>query len=184
MVFTEMLALGAGLSMDSFALSITNGMCAARRRVLTGLLCALCYGLFQGSLTTLGYALGSAFADKIKAFDHILALVLLGVIGVKMLADSRKGGQTQTAVLSPAVVFVSAFATSVDALSVGVGLAALSVDILSVSAVIALVSVVLCFAGFMLGGRAGRHLGAGARVVGGLVLIALGVKIFIQHLFF
>ncbi len=183
MGFTEMIFLGAGLSMDSFALSITNGMCAVKNRLLAGLMCALCFGLFQGSLTTIGYALGSAFADKIRAVDHFIALFLLVFIGVKMLIDSRKESDVQ-AVLSPAVVFVSAFATSVDALTVGIGLAALSVNIVLVGLMMTLVSAVICLFGFFLGEKAGKHLGNSARVIGGLVLIGLGFKIFAQHVFF
>ena len=178
----ETVILGAGLSMDSFALSVTNGMCAVKNRLFAGLMCALCFGLFQGSLTTIGYALGSAFADKIRAVDHFIALILLGYIGVKMLIDSRKG-TAQRAVLSPAVVFVSAFATSVDALTVGIGLAALSVNIVFVGLVMTLVSAVICFAGFFIGDKAGKRLGSGARAAGGIVLVALGIKIFLQHLF-
>jgi putative Mn2+ efflux pump MntP len=178
----ETVILGAGLSMDSFALSVTNGMCAVKNRLLAGLMSALCFGLFQGSLTTIGYALGSAFADKIRAVDHLIALFLLVYIGVKMLVDSRKQ-TSQRAVLSPAVVFVSAFATSVDALTVGIGLAALSVNIVFVGLVMTLVSAAICFAGFLIGDKAGKRLGSSARAVGGLVLIALGIKIFIQHMF-
>lgn len=179
----ETIFLGAGLSMDSFALSVTNGMCAVKRRILAGALCALCFGLFQGALTTVGYALGSAFAERIKAFDHIIALVLLCFIGIKMLRDSGAENE-QRAVLSPPAVFFGAFAASLDALTVGVGLSALDVDIVRVCALMSLVSFVICFAGFLLGERAGRRLGGSAQKAGGLVLIALGLKIFVGHVFF
>ncbi len=184
MGFIETVVLGAGLSMDSFALSVTNGMCAVRNRCFSALMCALCFGLFQGSLTTIGYALGSAFAEKIKAFDHYVALALLCYIGVKLIIDSRSGDKAQQCVLSPSVVFVSAFATSIDALTVGVSLAALDVSIVPVAALMTAVSAVICFVGFLIGDRAGKHLGSSAKLIGGLVLIGLGVKIFVQHLFF
>ena len=175
--------LGAGLSMDSFALSVTNGMCAVKRRFFAGIMCALCFGFFQGALTTLGYAAGAVFAQKVRAVDHIIALLLLCYIGAKMLKDCKKGGNAQPE-LSPSVVFFSAFATSLDALTVGVSLAALDVDIVLVGAVLTAVSTVICFAGFILGNRAGRRLGSRAQAFGGIVLIALGIKIFIQHTFF
>lgn len=184
MGFIETLILGAGLSMDSFALSVTNGMCAVRNRFLTALMCALCFGLFQGSLTTLGFTVGLAFAGSIKALDHYIALVLLCYIGAKLLIDSRRSGDGQKYTLSPSVVFVGAFSTSVDALTVGVSLAALQVSILFVAAVVTLVSTAICFVGFLLGEKAGKRLGSSAQFVGGLVLIGLGVKIFIQHMFF
>lgn len=183
MGFIETVILGAGLSMDSFALSVTNGMCAVKRRFLAAILCALCFGIFQGTLTTLGYAVGSAFAQKIRAVDHIIALLLLGYIGIKMLIDCRNGGETQP-VLSPSVVFFSAFATSLDALTVGVSLAALNVNIVYVGALLTAVSTAICFAGFMIGDKAGKQLGSRAQALGGSVLIALGVKIFVQHIFF
>ena len=100
-----------------------------------------------------------------------------------MLADSRNGDDSQP-VLSPSVVFFSAFATSLDALTVGVSLAALEVDIVLVGAVLTAVSTAICFAGFLLGDRAGKRLGSSAQMLGGAVLIALGIRIFIQHTFF
>lgn len=180
----ETIFLGTGLSMDSFALCVTNGICCKRSRVFNALLCALCFGLFQGSLTTIGYAAGSAFADKVRAVDHYIALVLLGFIGIKMLVDSTKPEIDMQSSLSLAGVLAGGFATSLDALAVGVGLCAIDVDIVFAAAVITLVSVVLCIAGFFLGCAAGKRLGSKARFVGGLVLIGLGVRIFTQHLFF
>ena len=184
MGFIEAAVLGAGLSMDSFALSVTNGISCKRARVLSAILCSLCFGLFQGSLTTAGYAAGSAFADRIKAFDHWIALFALCFIGIGMMLDSRSGDEDSEASLSPAGVIAGGFATSLDALAVGVGLSALDTDIVFAAAVITLVSVVLCLAGFFIGNSAGRHLGARAKLAGGAVLILLGVKIFVQHVFF
>lgn len=174
--------LGAGLSMDSFALSVANGMCAVKRRIFAGIMCALCFGFFQGALTTLGYAAGAVFAQKVRAVDHIIALLLLSYIGIKMILQSRKA--TAQPSLSAAAVFFSAFATSLDALTVGVSLAALDVDIVLVGAVLTAVSTAICFAGFLLGDRAGKRLGSSAQMLGGAVLIALGIRIFIQHTFF
>lgn len=184
MGFIQTVLLGAGLSMDSFALSVTNGMCAVKNRILTAIMSAFCFGLFQGSLTTLGYTVGSAFADKIKMLDHYIALVLLCYIGAKLIIGSRQSKDEQVGALSPAMVFVSAFTTSVDALTVGVSLAALEVKIVYVAAVMTLVSTAICFAGFLLGKKAGERLGSSAQVIGGLVLIGLGIKIFVQHMFF
>ena len=131
MGFLETVFLGVGLSMDCFAISVTNGMCKVKRRLLTALVCGLCYGLFQGALTCIGYSAGSVFAEKISSFGSYVAFVLLALSGIKMFFDSDQSAQE----LSAAAVFFSAFATSLDALSVGVSLSALGTDIVMVGAV-------------------------------------------------
>lgn len=179
----EAAVLGTGLSMDSFALSVTNGMSCKRRRLFNALLCSVCFGLFQGSLTTIGYAAGSAFADRVRALDHWIALILLGFIGIKMMLDSKKP-EASDGMLTFAGVLAGGFATSLDALAVGVGLSALDADIVFAAAVITFVSVLLCLLGFFAGSFAGRRLGSKAKLLGGLVLVLLGLKIFVQHIFF
>ncbi|WP_028505450.1 manganese efflux pump [Ruminococcus sp. FC2018] len=178
MGFLETVFLGVGLSMDCFAISVTNGMCKVKRRLLTALVCGLCYGLFQGALTCIGYSAGSVFAEKISSFGSYVAFVLLALSGIKMFFDSDQSAQE----LSAAAVFFSAFATSLDALSVGVSLSALGTDIVMVGAVIAAVTLMLCTVGFAAGSRAGKHLGQYARYFGGTVLIILALKIPAQKL--
>lgn len=173
MGFLETVFLGVGLSMDCFAISVTNGMCKVKRRLLTALACGICYGLFQGALTCIGYSAGSVFAEKIDSLGSYVAFVLLVFSGIKMFLESPQDAGE----LSGAAVFFSAFATSLDALSVGVGLSALGTDILMVGAVIAAVTFMLCTVGFAAGSKAGKHLGQYARYFGGTVLIILALKI-------
>ena len=171
--------LGVGLSMDCFAISVTNGMCKVKRRWLSALACALCYGLFQGALTCVGYAVGSVFAQKISSAGHYIAFVLLAFCGIKMLIEDE---QQSVAELSAAAVFFSAFATSLDALTVGVSLSALGADIVTVGAVIAATTFALCTAGFLAGVKAGKHLGKYARLFGAAVLIILALRVLIAQL--
>ncbi len=178
MLIVRYVLLAAGLSMDCFAISITNGMCRVKRRLLTAAACALCYGLFQGALTCIGYGAGSAFAERVSSAGHYIAFVLLMFSGVKMLISQE---QQEVSELSAAAVFFSAFATSLDALTVGVSLCALSADIITIAAVIAGVTFLLCLVGFLVGSRAGRHLGRYAGIFGGCVLILLALRVVLQR---
>ena len=136
-----------------------------------------------------GYLLGSAFIDLISRFDHIIALVLLCYIGGKMVYDSFKGEESPNAgssFLSPKTLILQGVATSIDALAVGVSFSTLlGGGRMALSAVmVALTTFVISFAGVFVGKRFGDALSGKATLVGGAILIAIGVKIFIEHTFF
>lgn len=185
MGFIEMIIIGIGLSMDAFAVSITNGLSANRKKIFYALSCGVMFGLFQGAMPCIGYALGMQFADFIKSIDHYIALVLLSFIGIKMIYEAQNNDEEgQSYVLSFSALFVQGFATSVDALAVGVSFAALMTNITAASAVICLVTFVMSSAGFFVGSRFGNKLGNKAEVIGGIILIILGLKIFLEHTLF
>ena len=84
----ELFLTACGLSMDAFALSVTNGLCVRKGRVRGALMCGIIFGLFQGIMPAIGYALGMNFAEYIERFDHWIALILLGFIGLNMICGS------------------------------------------------------------------------------------------------
>lgn len=188
MSFFEIFLIGIGLAMDAFAVSVTNGMCKTGKTANTALLCGICFGLFQGIMPSLGYALGSTFSRYIERFDHIIALLLLGYIGGKMLVDAFRGGGEAASggALKPSELIIQGVATSIDALAVGVSLAALiGVSEMIVSAgIIAGTTFLIAAAGVFIGKKFGDILNNKAQLVGGIILIGIGVKIFVEHTFF
>ncbi len=182
----ELFLIAAGLSMDAFAVSISDGMVIKEKK--TGVFAALMFGVFQGIMPIIGYFLGYGFAELVNLYDHIIALGALGFIGGKMAVESvmelKNGGSGETAVIkepSAAAILLQAGATSIDALIVGVSFAAIGVRIFPAAAFIALVTFFICLLGVLGGRKFGSLFGAKASLAGGLILIAIGVKTFLQH---
>lgn len=187
MSITELILIGIGLSMDAFAVSVTNGLChkdiGAGKTILTG----LCFGGFQGLMPLIGYFLGRGFEKYITAFDHIIALVLLGFIGGQMILESFKRDEEERGAvcLTAKMLFMQGIATSIDALAVGVSFAALKdVNIAFAASAICCVTFVFGVVGVLIGKKFGTVLNKKAQLAGGLILVGIGVKIFIEHTFF
>ena len=184
----ELLLIAVGLSMDAFAVSVTNGLCYKNVKFGWTLGMGLCFGLFQGAMPTIGYFLGSTFADYITAYDHYIALILLCFIGGKMLIDGIKskdeGIEATGASIGLGILLVQGVATSIDALAVGVSFAMLpNVNIVTAAGFIALVTFSLSIIAVFVGKKFGSILNNKAQIIGGLILIAIGIKIFIEHTF-
>lgn len=190
MSIIEIFLIGVGLSMDAFAVSVTNGMCKKSKIWATALACGLCFGVFQGVMPSLGYALGSTFAKYIEQYDHVIALVLLCYIGGKMIYDVAKGGSEEssngTGRLKAGELILQGIATSIDALAVGVSFAAMLAvpEMAGAAGLIAATTFVIAVVGVLIGGKFGDILSNKAQLVGGLILIGIGVKIFLEHTFF
>ncbi len=182
MTCLQLLMIAFGLSMDAFAVSVTNGLCCTvskRQIAATG----LCFGGFQGMMPMIGFLLGMAFETYISALDHYIALLLLGYIGGRMLLDAIRHGETAAvSVLNGRLLLMQGLATSVDALAVGISFAALSdVRIVPAALLIAAVTCLCSMTGVCFGRHFGKRLGSYAQLIGGLLLIGVGVKIFCEH---
>ena len=173
----ELFLTACGLSMDAFAVSVTNGLCVRKGRVRGALMCGIIFGLFQGIMPAIGYALGMNFAEYIERFDHWIALILLGFIGLNMICGSGDDEIQTGGRLTFGAVLVQGFATSVDALAVGISFAALGVGIVRSA-------VFISFCGIMLGNKFSGKLKSKARIVGGVILICIGLKIFAEQTIF
>jgi putative Mn2+ efflux pump MntP len=148
-------------------------------------LIALFFGLFQGVMPILGYFLGSLIADFIASIDHYIALILLAIIGAKMIYDGTKKKEEALKTLSLGNIIVQAIATSIDAFVVGVSFAAVGLSIpsaLIASSWIAIITFILSFVGVFIGKKIGTIIGGKAEIIGGLILIGIGIKIFVQHM--
>jgi putative Mn2+ efflux pump MntP len=182
----EIILIGIGLSMDAFAVSITLGLSAKKISLKTLLLPGLYFGVFQALMPAIGYFLGTYFSDKIQSFDHWIAFVLLGSIGAKMIKDSFAKDEEQPTGDSFGFIkmLVLAFATSIDALAVGITFAFFKVDILKAIIIIGSITFFLSICGVKIGSIFGTKFKSKAEFVGGTILVALGIKIVVEHLFF
>lgn len=183
----SIILIGLGLAMDAFSVSITEGIVLKKPRLFDVLKIALFFGGFQFMMPCIGYILGNAFSKYITAFDHIIAFVLLGFIGGKMIYEALTEKDEDSEIKNPLSVKtlgILAIATSIDALAVGVTFATINAPVLFASAVIGIVTYIISASGVYIGSKCGNLLGNKAEIAGGLVLIGIGVKILIEHLFF
>lgn len=190
----ELLLIAVGLSMDAFAVSIGNGLSMKKSEPKAALAIAFSFGLFQALMPTAGYFLGSAFEKVIKQFDHYIALIFLGFIGGKMIYDGikelkaqKRGGETEEKPfkLGFGALMIQAVATSIDALIVGVSFAALpDVNIWAAITLIGITTFTISLVGVFFGKKFGQLLGSRAEIFGGLILVGIGLKVFIEHIFF
>ncbi|MGF7145005.1 putative Mn2+ efflux pump MntP [Anaerotaenia torta] len=183
--------LALGLSADAFAVAITNGMCSSKITKQHAVATGLAFGFFQALMPVLGFILGRTFSDFVCRFQHWIALILLGAIGINMLVDTFKEWKSAGTVsacstrniFSVKNLLIQAVATSIDALAAGVSIAVLNIHILYAALLIGLITFVLCTAGVYIGKSFGSLLGLRAKVAGGVVLLFIGLKIFTENQF-
>lgn len=182
MTQTAIFFLALGLSMDAFAVSLSNGFSVHRFGRKDALRQAVCFGGFQFLMPLLGWYLGSRIQEYLDAVDHWIAFGFLAVIGINMIAESISAKEPQEKELSFGILLMQAVATSIDAMAAGVSLAFLQVHILSAATVIGCISFVLSLLGSALGKCVGNRLQTKAELFGGVVLILMGLHILATHL--
>ena len=185
----ELFLQAVGVSMDAFAVSICKGLAMKRATLKEGLTCGVWFGGFQAMMPTIGFFLGTLFADAIQAIDHWVAFVLLGIIGINMLKEAFDkdeedcGCDEHNADLSVKTMFVMAVATSIDALAVGISLAmAGNVNIWVAAAFIGVCTCAFSTAGVKIGNVFGSRFEKKAQMAGGFILILIGLNILLEHL--
>jgi putative Mn2+ efflux pump MntP len=183
----EILLTAVGLSMDASAVGMTNGMNEPRMSLRKIFLVALFYGLFQGLMPLIGYLCASLFAEVVASIAPYVALVLLGFIGGKMIFEAcKKEDACSTKPLSLGTLTVQAIATSIDALAVGITLLAydtigtLALNVFVVCGIFCLVTFALTVCAIFIGKKVGCMLSDKAELVGGIILVCIGLKIFIE----
>ncbi len=184
MTFWELIGIAIALAMDAFAVSLAS--CCRLRRLDAGHIArlALAFGWFQFMMTALGWLAGRGLSRWISAVDHWVAFVLLVVIGGRMLWESWRPAEGSSKDPTRGWMLLTlAVATSIDALAVGISLAVLNVSIWVPSVVIGAVAAALTTIGALFGSRLGHRFGEWAERFGGVVLIGIGVRILVDHLF-
>lgn len=184
MSIIELFLTAIALSMDAFAVSVTTGITLRRPRPWHAIKTGLFFGGFQALMPLIGFIAGRSVADYIQAFDHWIAFGLLVLIGGKMLWDIWHGDEDEEASdpTRTLTLLIMAIATSIDALAVGISFALLAVNIWQAIAIIGCTTCALSIAGVVLGNRLGELFKKRATLAGGVILIAIGVKILIEHL--
>ena len=185
MSYLELFVIAVGLSMDAFAVSICKGLSVRRLKPRHNLICGLYFGGFQALMPVIGWLLGRQFESLIKSIDHWIAFALLVLIGANMIREAVKNEEENlNDSFSPKTMLPLAVATSIDALAVGVTFAFLDVSIVPAVSMIGATTFILSAVGVKIGNVFGAKYKSKAELVGGIVLIAMGVKILIEHLFF
>lgn len=185
MLFLDTMMLAAGLSMDSLAVSITGGAVIRRCTVKRVMKIAFTMGLFQAGMTTLGYLLGMGFEKYISDFDHWIAFLLLSAIGLKAIYESfqeKEEADIHNNPLCNKTLFGLALATSIDAFAVGISFAILNYSIFMRATTIGFITFAFSAIGVYFGSHFGRKLNLNVDLIGGIILIAIGVKILLEHI--
>lgn len=188
MSYFEIFLIAVSLCFDTLAVSLVGGACLKDMRLRQRVRICFFFALFQGGLTFVGWLLGDSVSRYIGRFDHWVAFALLLWIGGKMIIDSFSGSESDRDInlLDTKSLIVASIATSIDAFAVGISFAmsggfGLAKTVVSVL-IIALVTAASAAVGLRGGRRLGAVIGSGCNLAGGLVLIAIGVKILLEHI--
>ncbi len=187
--FFNSILLGTGLAMDAFSVSLANGLNEPKMKKSKIVAVAGIFALFQFAMPLIGWICVSTVAEHFKAFEKFIpfiALGLLGYIGIDMLRDGikHKDSVGENSTVGIRGLIVQGTATSIDALSVGFTISDYNfAEALFACILIGTVTFFICFAGILIGRRAGTHLAGKAGLLGGAILLFIGIEIFISSLF-
>lgn len=186
MKLAEIFLIGVGLSMDAFAVAVCKGLAMPGVRPRHALLVAVYFGVFQGLMPLIGWFLGSQFAQYVTNLAPWIAFILLAVIGGNMIRESLSKEEEASCdgALRHKELLLLAVATSIDALAVGVSfsMVTLAVSIFAAVVLICCTTLVISFVGVYIGNIFGARYKAKAEFAGGAILIAMGLKILLEHL--
>lgn len=180
----ELLVIAIGLSMDACAVAICKGLSMQKMNYRQAAATGAFFGGFQALMPLAGYLLGTQFKDYITSIDHWIAFILLAAIGINMIKESRSDQCENFGTgFNLKNMTMLSLATSIDALAVGVTFAFLQVNILPAVLLIGITTFLLSFLGVKIGNVFGVRFKSKAELAGGIILIAMGMKILIEHLF-
>ena len=178
------LLIGIGLAMDAFAISICKGLSIKKLSIKKVLIISIYFGIFQAGMPLIGFLLGKSFENMVTAIDHWIAFTLLALIGINMIREVFKEDEKVDDDISFKTMVILAIATSIDALAVGITFAFLKTSILLSILIIGVVTFIISAFGVVIGNKFGDRFEKKAQILGGVILIGMGIKILIEHLFF
>ncbi len=186
MGFFPLLGIAFGLAMDAFSVAMASGVALEKVSPRHAFRLSFHFGLFQFGMPILGWFAGYLVASRMESFDHWIAFALLAGVGGKMVWEAlRSDGETVRGDPTRGMSLIMlSVATSLDALAVGLSLVMIGIPVLYPSIVIGVVAASMTLLGLMIGNRAGHLLGRQMEVFGGMVLIAIGLKILLDHFLF
>lgn len=187
MDYVTLIVIAVGLSLDSFAVSLANGLCINKLNPWLIFKSSANLALFQAIMPLIGWYLAVGFIHIIQDYDHWIAFALLSIIGTRMIYESLQAKKQKTPKLielSRIRLVAQGIGTSIDALAVGVSFAFLEMPIAIPVVIIGSVTFVFSLIGIQIGKYYGQKLGARMEILGGIILIGIGIKILIEHLYF
>ena len=187
--FLNSALLGVGLAMDAFSVSLANGLHEPRMRMKKMCGIAGTFGAFQAIMPMTGWLCVHTIVEYFRTFEKFIpwiALILLGYIGGSMLINGIRGTDEDDEIpgVGPEALFIQGVATSIDALSVGFTISEYDwLMALVCSLIIATVTLIICLSGLVIGKKFGTKLSNKAAMLGGIILIAIGIEIFVSNVF-
>jgi len=197
----ELFLLAVGLSMDAFAVAICLGLAMAKVSIKKALIIGLYFGAFQAGMPVIGYIVASQFAEHVIQYNHWVVFGLLTFLGAKMIwgsfkkekcsdrecsvtpcTDRKCPSSIQEATVKPSKMIPLALATSVDAMAVGVSFAFLYVSIVPAVLLIGIITLVISMLGVKIGNVFGARFKSKAELAGGIILVAMGLWVLLEHL--
>jgi len=172
------------LAMDCFAVSIAGGTLVKKPQLKNALKIGAFFGIFQAVMPLIGWGVSYSFKTLIADFDHWVAFGLLSAIGIKMIVESFKKDEDKKNkdILNNHILILLAFATSIDALVVGLSLSILKISLLYSVMIIGFFAFALSVMGYFIGNKAGSFLKNKVEIIGGVIIIGIGIKILLEHL--
>ena len=182
MNFGEMFLIAVGLSMDALAIALCKGLSVEKVQKKHMVITGLWFGGAQALMPLLGYLLGTSFQSIVDSIDHWIAFILLSIIGINMLRESREEVKKLDASFAAKVMFPLAIADSIDAMAAGVTFAFMDVKIIPAILLIGITTFIISAFGVKVGSKFGEKYKSKAEVMGGIILIVMGVTIVLQDL--
>jgi putative Mn2+ efflux pump MntP len=182
----EIILIAIGLSMDAFAVSITLGLSVKKPTIKETLIPGIYFGFFQALMPLAGYFIGTRFVNYVQDYDHWIAFVLLGVIGGKMIMESfsKEEQEVNENPFQFVKMLLLAISTIIDALAVVITFAFFRINIFMAIMLIGFTTFCISIGGVRIGNICGAKFKSKAEFFGGAVLVILGLKMLIEHLFF
>ncbi len=169
-----------------FAISVVYGTSASKEKIRIAIKLSMVFGIFHVLMPLIGYLAGIEIKDYIEAFDHWVAFIILFYVGVKMIIDDIKKDKTNTKKEYDSglrIVFYLAFATSIDALAVGISFSLIEIPIIQTIGIIGFSAFLFSFIGVWFGKFISEKINIKIQIIGGIIIIAIGSKILIEHLY-
>ena len=179
MTIIELIIISIGLGMDACSVSICKGLCMSKFNIYKAIVISMWFATFQLLMPIIGYYFGNTFGSNIKTYSHLIAFILLIILGINMIKESNEKDLSINDDVSVTSMIIPSVATSIDALSVGVTFSLLDINIFSSSIIIFIITFILSFIGVKIGEIFGSRYKSKAQVLGGIILIFMGIKMFI-----
>lgn len=182
MNFGELFLIAVGLSMDALAIALCKGLSVEKVQKKHMVITGLWFGGAQALMPLIGYLLGTSFSSIVESIDHWIAFILLGLIGINMLKESREEVKKLDASFTAKVMLPLAIADSIDAMAAGVTFAFEDVNIVPAILLIGIITFIISAIGVKVGSKFGEKYKSKAEILGGVILIVMGATILLQDL--